>query len=126
LANPHSRHAHQPDAVTGVRTNHADVASKQVHAHEAETSRWLTAHAVARHLCVDVSYVYEHAAELGARRLGHGPKARLRFRLDLVDQALLPITSPAVPNKQAARIRPPRRGRRRPNEVATLLPIRHR
>ena len=32
-------------------------------------------------LDVDVSYVYAHAAELGALRLGSGPKAPLRFDL---------------------------------------------
>jgi hypothetical protein len=38
---------------------------------------------VAAYLGVNVSFVYEHADELGARRLGSGPKARLRF--DLAD-----------------------------------------
>jgi hypothetical protein len=35
----------------------------------------------AAYLAVEESYVYEQAAELGARRLGLGPKPRLRFSL---------------------------------------------
>jgi hypothetical protein len=34
---------------------------------------------LARRLGTDRSWVYSHAAELGAIRLGSGPKARLRF-----------------------------------------------
>ena len=44
--------------------------------------------AVAEYLAVERSWVYEHAAELNARRLGSGPKARLRFSLEDVDRAL--------------------------------------
>jgi hypothetical protein len=54
---------------------------------------WVAAAVVAKYLGVEVSYVYEHADELGARRLGNGPKARLRFRLDLVDRVLLSRSS---------------------------------
>ncbi len=37
---------------------------------------------VAEALGVSLDYVYAHAAELGAMRLGSGPKARIRFDLD--------------------------------------------
>lgn len=37
---------------------------------------------------VSRSYVYEHADELGAIRLGDGPKARLRFGLEHVVETL--------------------------------------
>jgi hypothetical protein len=37
---------------------------------------------------VSRSYVYAHARELGAIRLGDGPKARMRFDLELVAEAL--------------------------------------
>lgn len=36
---------------------------------------------LADELHVSVDYVYAHAADLGAMRLGDGPKARLRFDL---------------------------------------------
>ena len=52
------------------------------------SSRLVTAREVAEHMSVDESYVYEHAVELGARRLGAGPKARLRFTLVEVDARL--------------------------------------
>src|SRR5262245_8249957 len=46
------------------------------------------AQAVADYLAVDRDWVYTHAAELGARRLGAGPRARLRFSLAEVDALL--------------------------------------
>ncbi|MFN2629615.1 MAG: hypothetical protein ABR569_13415 [Gaiellaceae bacterium] len=78
--------------------------------------RWLDAEGVARLLGVERSYVYEHAIELGARRLGGGPKARLRFRLEDVEAAL-----PCLPNKGSrSRVRPAvKLGTRR--RVATAL-----
>jgi excisionase family DNA binding protein len=45
----------------------------------ASLSRLLTPAELAEYLSVERSYVYEHASELGAIRLGTGPKARLRF-----------------------------------------------
>lgn len=43
---------------------------------------------LADQLGVSLAYVYAHAGELGAMRLGHGPKARIRFDLDRARQAL--------------------------------------
>jgi hypothetical protein len=43
---------------------------------------------LARDLGVSLDYVYAHATELGAMRLGAGPKARIRFDLDRARQAL--------------------------------------
>ena len=43
---------------------------------------------LAEELGVSIDYVYAHAAELGAMRLGSGPKARIRFDLDGARQAL--------------------------------------
>jgi hypothetical protein len=83
---------------------------------------WVAAAAVAKHLGVDVSYVYEHAGVLGARRLGNGPKARLRFRLDLVDSALIPARRGAESAGQPPRSNP--RPRRASSRGTTLLPIR--
>jgi hypothetical protein len=39
-------------------------------------------------LNVSVDYVYAHAADLGAMRLGDGPKARLRFDLRTAQTAM--------------------------------------
>ena len=43
---------------------------------------------LARDLGVSLDYVYAHATELGAMRLGTGPKARIRFDLDRARHAL--------------------------------------
>ena len=46
---------------------------------------WLDAQEVARQLGVSRDWVYEHANELGASRVGAGPRPRLRFPPDAVD-----------------------------------------
>lgn len=43
---------------------------------------------LAAELHVSVDYVYAHAVDLGAMRLGNGPKARLRFDLNAARQAM--------------------------------------
>ncbi len=43
---------------------------------------------LARALNVSLDYVYAHAADLGAMRLGDGPKARLRFDLQTAQRAM--------------------------------------
>jgi hypothetical protein len=43
---------------------------------------------LAEELGVSIDYIYAHAAELGAMRLGSGPKARIRFDLHRARQAL--------------------------------------
>ncbi|MBW8059845.1 MAG: hypothetical protein FVQ78_05820 [Solirubrobacterales bacterium] len=50
--------------------------------------RLLSAAEVARWWGVERSWVYSHAEELGARRLGTGPRPRLRFDPDEVTEAL--------------------------------------
>lgn len=54
---------------------------------ERRAGAMLSAAEVAEHLGVDRGWVYEHAAELGAQRLGDGPRGRLRFPLEAVDLA---------------------------------------
>jgi hypothetical protein len=43
---------------------------------------------LAGELGVSIDYVYAHATELGAMRLGSGPKARIRFDLERARRAL--------------------------------------
>jgi hypothetical protein len=52
---------------------------------QARPDRWLTADQVALRLGVGRDYVYRHADELRARRLGEGPRARLRFDPEAVE-----------------------------------------
>jgi hypothetical protein len=49
---------------------------------EAPRARLADAATVASHLGVSRDYVYTHAEQLGGRRIGHGPRGRLRFDLD--------------------------------------------
>lgn len=83
---------------------------------------------VASYLGVTRGYVYEHASELGARRLGNGPRARLRFSLAEIDERLNACSADRrsdVPNpRQEAAFRP--RRRRRMGTEPDLLPIRGR
>jgi hypothetical protein len=74
---------------------------------------------LARRLGMDRSWVYSHAAELGAVRLGTGPNARLRFDPERATGALNPVGDPPP------RSEPPRRpARRRPRRRrAPLLPV---
>lgn len=97
----------------------ANLIADRLDSRSCERSCWIGADVVADHLGVEVSYVYEHAAELGARRLGTGPKARLRFRLDLVDEALHPKDDAPV---RAEPSRPPRATP--PYGHVPLLPVR--
>jgi hypothetical protein len=81
----------------------------------------VTAAVVAQRLGVSRGWVYEHAAMLGVRRLGSGPKARLRFDLEEVDRALrAQPTPPDLPNAEPTAIR---RRRSRQSEGIELLPI---
>lgn len=83
----------------------------------------VSAERLAKYLGVDEGYVYAHADELGARRLGAGPKARLRFSLREVDERLRAMRGGAVESPVTTP-----KPRRRPSRVTPtgvrLLPIR--
>ena len=81
---------------------------------------------VAAYLSVDASWVYAHAAELGVRRLGSGPKAALGFSLEEVDQRLSTCDEGRGSNSQKpAQTKPSRRRRARLlGTNVRLLPIR--
>lgn len=73
---------------------------------------------VARRFSLSRDYVYAHADELGAVRLGSGPRARLRFDPTKVAEVLR-SSSEAESGPKRAAARPVRRGR-----GVTLLPVR--
>ena len=52
------------------------------------TFGFVDARELAEELGVSIDYVYAHATELGAMRLGSGPTAAIRFDLDPARQAL--------------------------------------
>jgi hypothetical protein len=60
--------------------------------------------AVCSRFDVSVDYVYAHARELGAIRLGEGPKARLRFDLATVERRLRENARPARPARTPRRV----------------------
>ena len=67
-------------------------------------SRLLSPSEVAALLRVSRTWVYEHADELGAVRLGTGPRARLRFDASRVSSAISSGASngtPRLPRKEA-------------------------
>lgn len=72
---------------------------------------------LARELGVTRGFVYEHAEELKALRLGHGPKPRLRFDLDAARAAYRGEPTPTVAPPA------PRAGSHRSTSRARLLPI---
>ena len=83
---------------------------------------------VAKYLAVTPGWVYEHADELGARRLGSGPRARLRFSLAEIDERLStcpPGRKSVGPEAAPEKASTPRR-RRRIGTNVDLLPIRGR
>ena len=81
---------------------------------------------VAAYLGVEPSYVYEHAHELGARRLGDGPKARLRFSLAEIDERLTACSDgrESTAPEPASLSRSRRRRGRSLGTTVELLPIR--
>ncbi len=82
------------------------------------TGRWVDAATIAERLGVSRDYVYSRADELGGRRLGAGPKARLRFRIEDVDAWLTRSTAP-VPQPE----RPTRKRRGRTLSPVPLIPV---
>jgi hypothetical protein len=88
----------------------------------AAPGRYLSAAELSACLGVEVAYVYAHAAEFGAIRLGDGPRPRLRFDPEVVAERLAardtaPQTSTERPSS------PPRRPGGRGSSSAELLPI---
>jgi hypothetical protein len=87
--------------------------------------RLVTVAEVADRLGVSRGYVYDHALELGAMRLGTGPKARLRFDLDEVRRRISCEGGRESVEPDAASNAVSRRRPRRPTGTnVALLPIR--
>ncbi len=86
----------------------------------------LTAAQVAQRYGVTRGWVYEHAAELGAIRLGDGTRPRLRFDAATVAQRLAARGGSERPKHQASPGRPLKPGARRRRAAGgsvELLPI---
>lgn len=79
----------------------------------------LDANDVAQRLSVTPGWVRRHATELGAIRLGDGPRPRLRFRPERIEHAM----NEGIGDAAAAPTRAGPRRRSRSHET-NLLPIR--
>lgn len=78
---------------------------------------------LARHLGVTRAWIYEHADELGAMRLGCGSKARLRFDLDTATEALAVRERGGESEPGKALPRPQRPRHYPPATTVPLLPV---
>ena len=88
--------------------------------------RLLTATDVADMLAVSRSWVYDHADELGAVRLGTGPRPRLRFDADEVRAALTSRSARRGSDEAETPVATGQNGRRsrpRSGTATQLLPI---
>ncbi|MEX0972284.1 MAG: hypothetical protein WDZ46_03400 [Solirubrobacterales bacterium] len=92
-------------------------------AHGVQKRELVDAAELARHFGIERSWVYSHAIELGAVKLGAGPKPRLRFDPEIAARVLRTVGEGSAadpPARSGERAGQPRRGRR--SEVR-LLPI---
>jgi hypothetical protein len=95
--------------------------------HAQRPARLVDAATLAAKLGVSRDFVYAHASELGAQRIGGGLRGRLRFDLD---HALATWTSrpgseePHKPTPTASTHEPARRRRQRMRDCSGLLPVR--
>lgn len=81
--------ADEADHVHALAEAVADVLAERglvVYAGPSPSVRILKVAEVARLLGRSAAWVYEHAAELGAIRMGNGPKARIGFDLSTIEQ----------------------------------------
>ena len=123
-----------PEAIAAIAHRVVELLDARDHAIDAE--RLVDAATLALVLSVDRTWVYDHADELGAIRLGTGDRPRLRFIPDRVAEALAAAApcgsgrGPGTPAPQAQPGEPARPRRRRTppgaQSVPQLLPIRGR
>src|SRR5437763_13330158 len=79
---------------------------------------------LARVLGVRADYVYRHADELGAVRLGEGKRATLRFDVERAMSSRVSSSRSQPSDAPAGTGQPRRRRRRQPGSQAPLLPVR--
>jgi len=105
----------------------SDRSLPRAHAAGCGLEALVDARTLAGYLGVTVAYVYDHADELGARRLGSGPKARLRFSVAEVDSRLTACSASRESRSPDSGMVEPKPRRRRSSGLgsgAELLPIR--
>ena len=94
---------------------------------EPQAPRLMTAEQVAERFGVTAAWVRAHAVELGALRLGDGPRPRLRFNADTVGDALTACCAhraPTAPELPVSTTETVGRGARRAGTASGSLPVR--
>ena len=100
----------------------ADAVVERIQSHAPARPALVDAVTLARHLGMSRAWCYEHRAELGAVTIGDGPKARLRFNLDVALAAFQRL-QPDAPSASAQPPKPKPARRRRSTSSVPLLPI---
>jgi transcriptional regulator with XRE-family HTH domain len=72
---------------------------------------------------LDRSWVYSHAIELGAVKLGDGPRARLRFDPEIAERALRKLGDGSAPDPPARSVERADRARWTRRPEVKLLPV---
>jgi hypothetical protein len=80
--------------------------AERIIAHAPSATTWLDANEVARRLGVSRDWVYEHAGELGASRIGSGTRPRLRFPPQVLDSRADRTGPPKTAREPAKRSKP--------------------
>jgi hypothetical protein len=112
-----------PESVEAIARRVAELlAPRREEAGTRGSRRLLSAAEVSEWWGVERSWVYGHAEELGAIRLGTGRRPRLRFDPDLVAERL-EASVPQVRSRDRGRRRGARRSRRIPAAPVDLLPL---
>jgi hypothetical protein len=113
-----------PETIEAIASRLAELLAPRLEAAGSPVRRrLLSAAEVSEWWGVERSWVYEHAEELGAIRLGTGRRPRLRFDPDLVAHRLAALAVERQPARRARRGGRPR-SPRMPGDAADLLPLR--
>jgi hypothetical protein len=118
-----------PQAIEQVASRVAQLLHRQEQRQQNDEARqelgMLTVAQLAQHLHLNRAWVYQHADELGAIRIGSGPKARIRFDLHTTTQALRQHQPGKTQGPATPKPRKPRRSPASPYRTdAPLLEIR--
>jgi hypothetical protein len=98
-----------PEAIDQIAQRLADVLEQRAEQRSTPSAGLVGVAELAHHLSVTRAWVYQHASELGAIRIGTGPRARLRFDLEAAKEVLAraETSSSAVPKGRPPRRQPP-------------------
>jgi AraC-like DNA-binding protein len=111
-----------PESVEAIAVRVAELLREEA----PSDARLLPASEVARRFGLSRDYLYRHAEELGAVRVGDGKRPRLRFDPEVVAERLSArsIRRGSEPRKARPKAKPRRARRTGPRSGPALLPIR--